>query len=153
MFPSAWRNTRCCFNAHFCLQLYRCQVTLTTWGWKKKGRHGCVNVPFVSRCDCKTKNSVVPIRDRLTLNTHSWSECVLTGRRLPGQRSVSRCQTRAALQQVPSVASVRVLFMFAFSQVIRARASTFPLQCGNYFEASGPPPELLKMEQSGVTNV
>lgn len=36
MFPSAWRNTRCCFNAHFCLQLYRCQVTLTTWGWKKK---------------------------------------------------------------------------------------------------------------------
>lgn len=78
---------------------------------KKKGRHGCVNVPFVSRCDCKTKNSVVPIRDRLTLNTHSWPECVLTGRQLPGQRSVSRCQTRAALQQVPSVASVCACYL------------------------------------------
>lgn len=124
---------------HACKQRMKKQAVMAT---------GCITTPLCpsNMAWPEKKADSVAYSDLtsgwLTLYTHSWSERVVTGWQLPGQRSMNDCQKSGpGTCRISAVCGERcVLYLHLDSAIQTNQYFSVSFKCGNYFQAICPPP-------------
>lgn len=124
---------------HACKQRMKKQAVMAT---------GCITTPLCpsNMAWPEKKADSVAYSDLtsgwLTLYTHSWSERVVTGWQLPGQRSMNDCQKSGpGTCRISAVCGERcVLYLHLDSAIQTNQYFSVSFKCGNYSQAICPPP-------------